>query len=231
MRLIFILAFFAFTIKSFGQDSTYKNRHFLLDNSKVKVNTFYASIAPVTSWSSANNQAYNTMQLEGGLIINRKFQIGFYHIGSPNKNKVEVPEFGTEEYQQWVDAGVKVQTLDSETEFVYSYLSHAGFSFKYLHDSEKTFFPTGGVKLGILGGLKLAEKNTFFGLFNNEIYQIGVMSFTPEIGLGVNMLKWCRLHLDIGYKWVIPEESSFYITDNYSSPTFSITFNFGKYLQ
>ena len=111
-----------------------------------------------------------------------------------------IPEYGPEEYQEWLDSGVDLGSVSSDAEFLYAYFSHSGFSFRYNYESSKIFYPTGGVKLGFFGGVKLTEKDTFLGLFNNTVYEIGVMSFTAEVGLGVNLLKWCRVNVDVGYR-------------------------------
>lgn len=152
-------------------------------------------------------------------------------VGSPKKNKIQIPEYGSEEYQKWLDAGIDLGSVDSNTEFLYSYFSHSGFNFRYNHHPQKIFYPTGGVRLGFLGGLKLTEKDTFLGLFNNTVYQVDVMSFTPEVGVGVNMLHWCRFNFDIGYRMIMSEDSTIASSQNYNNPTFTIGIAFGKFNQ
>ena len=74
LRKIAVIIFLVLVqqVVSYCQDSSSVKNLFLLDSKKVQVNTFYCTLSPFSSWSSANQQSYNALQIEGGLIINFK---------------------------------------------------------------------------------------------------------------------------------------------------------------
>jgi hypothetical protein len=79
-----------------------------------------------------------------------------------------------------------------------------------------------------MGGLTLSENQTFLGLFDNTIYDESVISLSPEIGLGVNLLSWWRIHVDLGYRFLSADQRimSAAKSDSFSA---SLSFAFGRF--
>ncbi len=66
------------------------------------------------------------------------------------------------------------------------------------------------------------------GLFNNVIYNEPVMSIAPDIGLGINLLNWWRMHIDVGYR-LLGADTRIMSAADADSFTFSFGFAFGKF--
>ena len=60
------------------------------------------------------------------------------------------------------------------------------------------------------------------------IYDEPVMSITPDIGMGVNLLKWWRVYLDAGYR-LLGADTRIMGAADADSFTFSLGFAFGKF--
>ena len=66
------------------------------------------------------------------------------------------------------------------------------------------------------------------GLFNNQVYKESAISLEPNIGVGVNLLQWWRIHLDVGYRFLGADTRIMSAADA-DSYTFSLSFAFGKF--
>ena len=124
--------------------------------------------------------------ISGGFILNEKFAIAYFSATSPKVNLIAVPPSGSEEYSDWLEAGVELNKISTSTEFVYVNYRHSGLRFDYLHRTGRMIFWRAGVSAGFLGGLTLSENQTFLGLFNNTIYDEPELSISPGFGIGVN---------------------------------------------
>ena len=204
------------------------DKKFLLNSEKVKLSTFFAEINPGTSFSSLNGQSTNISVLSVGFILNDKFSISFFSSSSPKINLIPIPATGSQEYDDWVEAGVELDKLPSSAELVYVNFKHSGLRFDYLHRTDRVLFWRAGLSAGFIGGLTLSENKTFLGLLNNEIYNEPVISLAPEIGLGINLLPWWRIHLDVGYRFLGADKRIMDSADA-DSFTFSLGFSFGKF--
>jgi len=147
LGLVFIVCF---SFQAFSQEK--KDGRFLFRDSKVKLTTFYAEVLPSTSFSWVNDQTVNISELSAGFILNNKFYLAFFTTGSPKINTVAVPEPGTEEYDDWVEAGVEVEKISSDAESLYVKFKHSGLRFGYMHKTEKTIFWRAGLQFGFTGG-------------------------------------------------------------------------------
>jgi len=210
----------------FAQDITEKK--FAFDSEKVKLSNFFLEVAPGTNFAELNDQLTSIAVLSAGFILNDKYSISFFMANSPKVNLLAVPTQGSEEYAEWVDAGVELENLSSTTEFVYVNFRHSGLRFSYLHRTERILFWRAGLSVGFLGGLSLSEDQTFMGLFNNSVYNETVISLTPEAGVGVSLLSWWRLYTDFGYRFVAVDERIMDAADS-DSFFFSISFGFGRF--
>lgn len=210
----------------FAQESPEKK--FAFNSEKVKLSTFYVEIAPSTNFAMLNGQLANIGVISAGFILNDKFSVSFFSANSPKVNLLAVPAPGSQEYDDWVEAGVELDKLSSSTEFVYVDFKHSGLRFDYLHRTDRMLFWRAGLSVGFLGGLSLSENKTFLGLFNNAIYNEPIMSLAPEIGLGVNLLSWWRVHADFGYRLLAADERVMEAADS-DSFFFSLSFGFGNF--
>lgn len=220
--LIALLGVFNLTTKAQAESN------YLLNNNKVKITTFYASIAPMTSFSSLNDQPVNVMDLAAGLIINRKFYFAYFLTGSNNINVVSVPAYGSEEYSDWIEAGVELENLNSSTEFVYANFKHSGLKFGYIHNSQGFISYQAGLMFGFIGGFQLSENKSFMGLYDNVVFKNNVITLEPNAGVVFNLLPWWRIHMDLGYRLINIDERvlSSASVDSY---TFKLSFAFGKF--
>ncbi len=205
-----------------------REKKYAFNSDKVKLSNFYLEIAPNTNFAQLNGQLANIGVISGGFILNDKFSVSFFSANSPKINLLAVPEFGSDEYFEWIEAGVELDKISSSTEFVHVNFRHSGLRFDYLHRTDRILFWRAGLSAGFLGGLTLSENQTFLGLFNNTVYDEPVISFSPEIGAGVNLLSWWRIHADFGYRFLMADQR---IMDAADSDSFfiSLSFAFGRF--
>jgi hypothetical protein len=210
----------------FAQESPEKK--FVFNSEKVKLSNFFVEIAPGTNFAKINDQLVSISAFSAGFILNEKFSVAFFSANSPKVNLLAVPVPGSQEYADWVEAGVDLDKLSSSTEFVYANFRHAGLQLSYLHRTDRMLFWRAGLSAGFLGGMSLSENKSFMGLFNNSIYNEPVISLNPEVGLGINLLIWWRVHVDFGYRLLGVDERVMEAADS-DSFSFSFGFAFGKF--
>ena len=133
--ILLFLVCIAFTAYSQHEEGRY-----LFRDGKLKLTTFYAEINPATSFSVMNDQLVNIFELSGGFILNNKFYLAFFSTGSPKINTVSIPEPGTQEFDDWVDAGVEMDQISSDAEFLYVKFKHTGLRLGYMHKTYRTVF-------------------------------------------------------------------------------------------
>ena len=215
------------SLPSFSQDTDGK---YLFRDSKVKLTTFYAEVNPSTSFSFLNGQMANITELAAGLILNNKFYFSYFMTGSPKINTVAIPEPFSDEWYDWEEAGVELENVSSDAEFLYVKFKHSGLRFGYMHNTHKTVFWRAGLLFGFTGGLNMTEDQTFLGMFDNLIWETKIITLEPHIGGGVNLLPWWRVHLDLGYRMMSVDKHVLSATD-VDSFTFKLGFAFGKFNQ
>ena len=203
-------------------------KKFLFNTEKLQLSTFFFEVSPMTNVTTLNRQSASIFTLSAGFILNNKFSVSFFTASSPKINLIAVPEFLSDEYFDWIEAGVELGQVSENTEFLYVDFKHSGLKFSYLHNTEKIVFWRANLALGFIGGLTLAENKTFMGLFNNEVYKEKVLTLEPELGVGVNLLSWWRVYADVGYRFLNADTRIMSAADA-DSYTFSLTFGFGKF--
>jgi hypothetical protein len=224
-NVVLILAYMLISMVLTSQDVDGK---FLFKDSKVKLSTFYAEFLPGTSFAVVNDQFVVISELSGGFILNNKFYLAFFTTGSPKINTVAIPEPGTEEYNEWIEAGVELDEVSENATFLYVKFKHSGLRFGYMHKTERTLFWRTGLQFGFLGGMNMTEDQTFLGLFDNLVFETNIMTFEPHIGGGLNLLPWWRLHLDLGYRFMTVDERVLDATQT-DSFTLKLGFAFGNF--
>lgn len=228
IRVVLLLMLVAMiSLPSFSQETDGK---YLFRDSKVKLTTFYAEINPSTSFSFLNDQMANISELAAGFILNNKFYFSFFMTGSPKINTVVLPEPFSDQWYDWVEAGVELEKVSSDAEFLYVKFKHSGLRFGYMHNTHKTVFWRAGFMFGFTGGLNMTEDQTFLGMFDNLVWETKIITLEPHIGGGVNLLPWWRVHLDLGYRLMDVDKNVLSATDT-DSFTFKLGFAFGNFKQ
>lgn len=228
IRVVLLLMMLAMiSLPSFSQDTDGK---YLLRDSKVKLSTFYLELNPSTSFSFLNGQMANITELAAGLILNNKFYFSYFMTGSPKINTVGIPEPDSPEESDWIDAGVELDKVSSDAEFLYVKFKHSGLRFGYMHNTQNTVFWRAGFMFGFTGGLNMTEDQTFLGMFDNLVWETKIITLEPHIGGGVNLLPWWRVHLDLGYRLMSVDKDVLSATD-VDSFTFKLGFAFGNFKQ
>jgi len=228
INLILWLALLAMiSLPSFAQDTDGK---YLFRDSKVKLTTFYAEINPSTSFSFLNGQMANITELAAGFTLNNKFYFSYFMTGSPKINTVALPEPFSDQWIDWVEAGVELEKVSTNAEFLYVKFKHSGLRFGYMHNTHNTVFWRAGFMFGFTGGLNMTEDQTFLGMFDNLVWETKIITLEPHIGGGVNLLPWWRVHLDLGYRLMNVDKNVLSATDT-DSFTFKLGFAFGNFKQ
>ena len=215
------------SLTSYSQES---EGNFLFRDSKVKLSTFYVELNPSTSFSSLNGQMVNITEFSAGFILNNRFYFSYFMTGSPKINTVEIPEPFSEDWLNWMDAGVELEKVSSDAEFLRVKFKHSGLRFGYMHNTHKTVFWRAGFIFGFTGGLNMTEDQTFLGLFDNLVWETKIITLEPHIGGGVNLLPWWRVNLDLGYRLMNVDKKVLSATDT-DSFTFKLGFAFGNFKQ
>lgn len=228
IRVVLLLMLVAMiSLPSFSQDT---DGNYLFRDSKVKLTTFYAEINPSTSFSFLNGQMANITELAAGFILNNRFYFSYFMTGSPKINTVAIPEPFSDQWNDWVNAGVELDKVSSDAEFLYVKFKHSGLRFGYMHNTHKTVFWRAGFMFGFTGGLNMTEDQTFLGMFDNLVWETKIITLEPHIGGGVNLLPWWRVHLDLGYRLMTVYKDVLSTTD-VDSFTFKLGFTFGNFKQ
>jgi hypothetical protein len=225
--VLFLMLVAIISLPSFSQETDGK---YLFRDSKVKLTTFYVEINPSTSFSFLNDQMANITELAAGFILNNKFYLSFFMTGSPKINTVAIPEPFSDQWNDWVQAGVELEKVSSDAEFLYVKFKHSGLRFGYMHNTHKTVFWRAGFMFGFTGGLNMTEDQTFLGMFDTMVWETKIITLEPHIGGGVNLLPWWRIHLDLGYRLMNVDKNVLSAT-NTDSFTFKLGFAFGNFKQ
>ena len=225
--LFILMLIILFTGSLFAQDT---DGNYLFRDSKVKLSTFYVELNPSTSFSSLNGQMVNITELAAGFILNNKFYFSYFMTGSPKINTVAIPEPFSDEWFDWIDAGVELENVSSDAELLFVKFKHSGLRFGYMHNTHKTVFWRAGLMFGFTGGLNMTEDQTFLGMFDNLVWETKIITLEPHIGGGVNLLPWWRVNLDIGYRIMNVDKQVLSATDT-DSFTFKLGFAFGNFKQ
>ena len=228
-----VMFFCLSTIIGYSQQITPKEETKTLfkdqDKPGLKLSTFYGEIAPRTAFATIHNSTGPVFLMELGIHINRKFALGYYSARSPNTNVINVPASSDPNYQDWINSGVELDQLPAGQTQAYAYFFHSGINLAYMHKADKIVFLRGGIKAG-RGTLEmLTEQKQTFNFFKTSIYKNKVWGLNPEIGVGVNLRSWWRLHADVGYHFIFEGSSEIISKGQFDGTTFRIGFAFGAF--
>jgi hypothetical protein len=226
------LAGFLLTFAVYSQDSQELTTNYLFKDkgeNGLTFSTFYGEISPSTAWANLSTAFGRVFMAEFGVHLNRKFSIGFYLARSPHKSQITVPQPGTPEYDDWLAEGIKLDQLLPGTEVAFIYFSHSGINLSYMHNANKVVFWRTGLRFGSGKIEFMQNQRQLFDFFNTSIYEAKAFNLNPEIGIGINLRNWWRLHADAGYRLVFAgTEKGINQTDFYGL-TFKVGFAFGNF--
>jgi len=124
------------------------------------------------------------------LLIDQKFFFGAYGLGLTTRH--------IEDYT-WYDDYLK-KNIDKYD--LYTRFGHGGFWLGYIHKAEKAIHWGANLKLG-WGSYSITDKRYPDETYKWENYEIdNVFVVTPQVDLDMNLLKWMRLNVGVGYRWV-----------------------------
>ena len=177
--------------------------------------------AVINEFSSFNKDFGFSLGGGAALLIDQRFFIGAYGLGLTTRHE--------RYYASYKDGNLK--ELYPITRF-----GHGGFWLGYIHKPKNAVHFGVNTKLG-WGAVTLTDKVTKYEDFTRENYNLdNVFVITPEITLGLNLLKWMRADIGLGYRFVTGvddtynEESvklDYYSKDAFNSVTGSVTLAFG----
>jgi hypothetical protein len=203
---IFLVAVVAAAIPGYGQDDGENEGSFIFRNKTVALSTFFVEIAPSTYISYINGGVSGWNTFSGGFILNNRFYLSAFLISSPT-----------------------VSDTVYEGSKVYISYRQAGFKLGYLHRTDRMVFWRANLAVGIGGGYRLTEDNSLLGsIFGAWTYKAKVFSLEPTLGVGLNLLPWWRLYVDLGYRFMGPSDSVVKFADE-DSITLTISIGFGNF--
>jgi hypothetical protein len=187
------------------RDQKEEDVRYLLKNSKVTLTSFYIEISPSTYLSYVDDDMQGWTNLSGGFILNHNFYFSVFLTLAPTVTEV-----------LWT------------SEEVYATFRHAGLKFGYMHRTDRMVFWRANLAVGLGGGYTLSNDTSVLGgLFESWLYRAAMYSVEPSVGVGFNLLKWWRLYVDLGYRYLGPTDDVIDVNDD--SVTVNISFGFGKY--
>lgn len=116
--------------------------------------------------------------------------------------------------------------------------NHGGLMVGYIHNPNNLWHLSTNLKLGT-GRISLVDKDIeFTGMNNHHADWVGII--TPEIDLELNLARWCKMGLSLGYRMVFAVDDENYVnaqgdsqrlfkSSQFSSPTAAIKFHFGSF--
>jgi hypothetical protein len=196
----------AAVVPVYGQDDGGNEGRFIFRNSTVALSTFFAEIAPSTYISSVDGSATGWTNISGGFILNNRFSISLF-----------------------VALSRTAKEFLYEGEQVFLTYRQTGLKFGYLHRTDRMLFWRANLAVGLGGGYQITEDNSLLGsIFGSWTYRATVFSLEPSLGVGFNLLPWWRLYVDLGYRFMGPNDAVVPIADD-DTITLMISFGFGNF--
>lgn len=104
-------------------------------------------------------------------------------------------------------------TLLYPSDELYARFGHGGFWLGYIHNPKKAIHWGVNAKLG-WGAVSLTDKTykDYNDSWNNLMYD-NVFVITPEVNMGLNLLKWMRVNVGVGYRVVTGVDETYMAKD------------------
>ncbi|MDD2197896.1 MAG: hypothetical protein PHE03_10165 [Bacteroidales bacterium] len=193
--LFFILVLFTFN--NYAQSKNDEPRY-LINLSQVNL-TGFGSIHNSLSFIDGN--AAHTSGLSGAFMFNYKYYVGLY-------------SHSTRIFNQWDDIYPSdYHPIDNPQNPLYTNsmlcFNHGGLMLGYVHNYSNLWHPAFKLKLGS-GKISLVDKDFNIADFDRHHSDwVGVVS--PEIGVEVNLARWCKIGLSAGYRFVFGVDNVEYV--------------------
>lgn len=140
-------------------------------------------------FSSVDKDFAFSMGGGAALLLNHKYYFGAYGMGLTTRH--------IKEYDTYISGEGLESTGDLYTRF-----GQGGLWLGYIHNPKSAFHWGVDAKIG-WGAVTLSEMNDTFTEYKWNYYDSdNVFVFTPEVKLGINLLKWMRADVGVGYRLV-----------------------------
>lgn len=181
---LILISISGLSTSTFSQEKQHKYL-FSGDGTNVDVSGFAAIF---TQFSSINKEFAVSNGGGGVILLNQIFFIGGYGQGLSTKHK----------YGKLVE---KTDNADNETiDNLNIRMGHGGFWFGFIPLSHSVFHITTSAKLGF-GSVKLVPDNYHHDKSDSWVTD-PIFVIIPEVGGEVNVTKWFRINLTVGYRIV-----------------------------
>lgn len=175
----------------------------LLKDRKIRFSIF---VGPLFELSSVHNNIGFSTGGGGGVLLNQTLYIGGYGMKL-------APVIGT-------DVTINNVNYDNlEIAF-----NHKGLWFGYIHNYRRLIHFGASTKLG-WGNIRLNDPQL------PNPYEDNVMVLTPQVEAEVNISKWFKVNLGLGYRIVTGVNESVLTSGNFNSPQLTVGFLVGWFRQ
>lgn len=211
LYFLVILCLFTGMIKLNAQEQADTTKYLLTE--KTVLSGFGS---PFVEFSSVNNQFAVCIGGGGGLIINHSVFIGAYFEGIVTKHY-------REDLQSIVDAERPMISFE-----------HGGLWLGYIYKDKKAIHGGLSTKLG-WGEIDLKDGDGGNPASDYD-YRDRIFTITPQVEMELNMTKWFRINVGVGYRFVAGIDATyeqgentvkFYEDGDFNSPVGTISFIFG----
>lgn len=189
MKSIKLIVFLFFILPAFAVAQD-SDFETLLGGRKITLSVFGG---PLFEFSSVHNNFGLSSGGGGGLIFNQTLFIGGYGLGL-------APVIGR---------NVTLQNVDYENLEIS--FGHGGFWFGYIHNFRKLVHFGGSAKFG-WGNISLDDNRL------QSPYRDNVLVFTPQIEAEVNIARWLKINLGVGYRIVTGVNEDVFEGRHFNSP-------------
>jgi hypothetical protein len=223
--LLLVACSFLAATSLFAQEKQNSEPQFLL--SKTGSLSFSGFGAPIVEFSSVDGELGVSTGGGGAVLINQTFFVGGYGMGLAT----DMPQYDL--YIKDENSGLVSKYNDRRP-----MLGHGGFWLGYINNSKNIFHWSVSSKIG-WGAVSMIDKE--YRDMDNELGWDGVFVLTPQAEFEINMLKWFKINLGLGYRYVAGVnhtyvdqnglEKTFFDKNAFNSPVGSVTLLFGNFLK
>lgn len=200
-----------------------EKREFLFGGDKpLRISGFGA---PIIEFSSVAGDFSVSTGGGGAVLFNQCFFIGGYGLGTVNTG----PENFTLQIREF-DLDIHTYTN------LRRMFGHGGLWLGYIHNSHKAIHMAVSTKIG---GGAVGYYDFDFNNWNTDLGWDAVFVFTPQVEIEMNLLKWFKVNVGVGYRLVSGinetytnadgEEQSYFRSTDFSSPQASVSLMFGGF--
>ncbi|MFP4556799.1 MAG: hypothetical protein ACLFNU_08005 [Bacteroidales bacterium] len=211
-----------------GQDrSSDDEPKYLIDLTETKLTGFGNTH---NDFSFVNGELAYVSGASGAFLFNYRFYIGIYSLSLNSKHMME-DIYPSDHHPD--DNPLLPTHINHKLCF-----NHGGLMVGYIHNPNNLWHLNTNLKIGT-GMVALMDKDFDFSDFEQHHRdRVGVI--TPELDLEINLARWCKFGMSLGYRLVfgvnddtytnsMGEQLRLYHKKDLSSPTFAVKFHFGSF--